>query len=214
MISRIIGRLPSCVALMWQVLACFACSAVWVSTAGAQDGLSGCWTGQLTRDGLAWDVRLHIVRGGGGPIATIGMDALWRARQPLPTFHVNGRTVTFDLPWSLGRFAGQIGSEALTGRVSFEEGRHEALDLKRVSCTTRREEDVTWRTDDVSIAGTLVLPQGNGPFPAVVVLHGGGDSSARAPHTPSGVTTFPAWGLPVSSTTSVATANPRGTGGR
>ncbi len=37
-----------------------------------------------------------------------------------------------------------------------------------------REEEVSFRNGDVTLAGTLVLPRGPGPFPAAVRTHGGG----------------------------------------
>lgn len=37
-----------------------------------------------------------------------------------------------------------------------------------------REREVVIRSGDVRLAGTLTLPAGRGPFPAVVLLHGGG----------------------------------------
>lgn len=37
-----------------------------------------------------------------------------------------------------------------------------------------RKEDVRFRNGDVTLAGTLTLPPGPGPFPAIVLLHGSG----------------------------------------
>lgn len=37
-----------------------------------------------------------------------------------------------------------------------------------------RQEEVAFRSGTVRLAGTLTLPRGRGPFPAVVLLHGGG----------------------------------------
>ncbi|MGO4612553.1 alpha/beta hydrolase family protein [Nocardia sp. 2YAB30] len=37
-----------------------------------------------------------------------------------------------------------------------------------------KSEDVTYRSDDISIAGTLTEPQGNGPFPAILMITGSG----------------------------------------
>lgn len=39
---------------------------------------------------------------------------------------------------------------------------------------THRDEEVTFRSGSVTIAGTLSLPSGSGPFPAVVLLSGSG----------------------------------------
>ena len=161
-------------------LVALACVLVPGSSAGAEEGLVGCWSGSLTREGLGWDVHLQVMPADDGLEATLGMDALWRAGQPVPSFRVDEGVVTFDLPWSIGAFRGEPGTEGLTGRVTFEDDRREPLSLKRASCRARRTEEVTWRTDEVAIAGTLVLPPGEGPFPAVVVLHGGGDSSRES----------------------------------
>lgn len=37
-----------------------------------------------------------------------------------------------------------------------------------------RTEAVTWRSGDVTLAGTIYLPRGDGPFPAAVFVHGSG----------------------------------------
>jgi fermentation-respiration switch protein FrsA (DUF1100 family) len=46
--------------------------------------------------------------------------------------------------------------------------------VQAAASDTRRDEDVTFRNGSISIAGTLSLPQGPGPFPAVVLLSGSG----------------------------------------
>lgn len=50
------------------------------------------------------------------------------------------------------------------------------LALVSVGCSYRQEE-VTFRNGDVILAGTLILPSGNGPHPAVVFIHGSGPDS-------------------------------------
>ena len=39
---------------------------------------------------------------------------------------------------------------------------------------TQRDEEVTFRSGSLTLAGTLSLPSGSGPFPAVVLLSGSG----------------------------------------
>jgi len=39
-----------------------------------------------------------------------------------------------------------------------------------------REEEVAYRHGEVALAATLLLPEGDGPFPAVVIAHGSGSS--------------------------------------
>jgi len=151
------------------------------SSAEAQDPLSGCWSAQLERDALRWDIRLDISAGTGDVAATIDVDALWLARQALPSFRVNGRNLRFDLPWDIGEFSGTFDPGRLSGTVTFEDGRASPLTFDPVPCRHRTATDLAWQSGDVTIEGTLTLPPGEGPFPAVVVLHGGGDSSRDSP---------------------------------
>jgi pimeloyl-ACP methyl ester carboxylesterase len=44
---------------------------------------------------------------------------------------------------------------------------------RTVSCMTNSHE-VSWRLDDITMRGTLALPAGDGPFPAVVLVAGSG----------------------------------------
>ena len=165
---------PARVALLLAALAAGS------SSVGAAD-LPGCWSARLGSDGLFWDVGLQITSENGELAATIDMDALWRAREPLPSFRSDGRDVHFGLPWSMGQFVGRFAENRLEGEVTFKNERRAPRELERAPCSEHRGEEIIWRTDDVSIAATLTLPPGPGPFPAVVVLHGGGDSSRDSP---------------------------------
>src|SRR5256885_423084 len=55
-------------------------------------------------------------------------------------------------------------------------GRH--LDGTRMAL---REQELQFRSGDVMLAGTLVLPAGDGPHPAIVVAHGSGDANRDDP---------------------------------
>jgi len=151
------------------------------SSADAQVALAGCWNGQLERDGLRWDIGLDVSEGAGGLVATIDVTSLWLARQELPSFLADERDVQFDLPWEMGGFAGRLDRDRLSGAVTFQDGRRSPLGFDRTPCRTTVATELSWRTDDVAIEGTLTVPSGEGPFPAIVVLHGGGDSSRDSP---------------------------------
>ena len=49
-----------------------------------------------------------------------------------------------------------------------------AAGASAASAQTPRDEDVSFRNGSFTIAGTLSLPAGAGPFPAVVLLSGSG----------------------------------------
>lgn len=150
------------------------------SSADAQEAVAGCWSGQLERDALRWDVGLDVSEGAGGLVATIDVAALWLARQELPSFRVNGLDLRFDLPWDMGEFSGTIDPGQVSGTVTFEDGRQSPLAFHPIPCRQRVAIDLGWQSGDVTIEGTLTLPPGEGPFPAVAVLHGGGDSSRES----------------------------------
>ena len=40
-----------------------------------------------------------------------------------------------------------------------------------------RQEEVTFKNGDTTLAGTLTLPEGKGPFPAVILLSGSGQQN-------------------------------------
>ena len=52
-----------------------------------------------------------------------------------------------------------------------------ALALASAGCARYRTEDVTVQSGAVSLGGTLYLPRGRGPHPAIVLIHGSGRST-------------------------------------
>jgi dienelactone hydrolase len=58
-----------------------------------------------------------------------------------------------------------------------------------------RETEVTVKTGEWSLPGTLTIPKGDGPFPAVVLLHGSGPLDRDSTIGPNKVFRDLAWGL-------------------
>lgn len=79
---------------------------------------------------------------------------------PTPTYRPDSLRAAFDAPVSAGD---------LTGRGAWVD----------VGPYARRE--VTWRSDDLTVSGVLFKPDGDGPFPAVVLNHGYIDPAVYAP---------------------------------
>src|SRR5687767_2374358 len=72
-------------------------------------------------------------------------------------------------------FTGRIEGDSLRGTLE-EEGEVGWFAFARVEGVESRgrEEEVRFRNGEVELAGTLLLPDGPGPHPAVVFLHGSG----------------------------------------
>ena len=72
-------------------------------------------------------------------------------------------------------FKGQLRGDSLTG--VFLEGTNEGLFAyvrAKPAVATFEEREITFRNGDLTLAGTLLLPRGQGRVPAVVFLHGSG----------------------------------------
>lgn len=87
---------------------------------------------------------------------------------------VAGPTVLADSPVELSLSFVKDSNGAVTG-VWVRDGDSAPVLAPRVS--TGRREDVTLRRGDVTLRGTVWLPAGKGPFPAVVYAHGSGPAT-------------------------------------
>ncbi|OQA43448.1 MAG: Alpha/beta hydrolase family protein [Chloroflexi bacterium ADurb.Bin325] len=75
-------------------------------------------------------------------------------------------------------FDGALAGDAIAG--TFEQAGYKgAFELARVKAEAPpyAAEEVTFRNGDITLAGTLTLPEGQGPFPAVVLITGSGAST-------------------------------------
>jgi len=163
-------------------------------------GLDGDWDGALTvTAGMKLRLALHIETGPRGTMArlrsidqqsTMAVSSLSRTGDKVrveikvigavfdASLDPKGQTLTGT--WTQG---GQPLPLALTRRAA---GQAEAV-LKRPQTPVKpypyREEQVTFEdaAGHVKLAGTLTLPQGAGPFPAVVLVSGSGPNTRNEP---------------------------------
>jgi pimeloyl-ACP methyl ester carboxylesterase len=164
-------------------------------------GLDGDWDGVLT---MGLDVRLrvalHVVTDARGSHATL--DSIDQGAMGLPISAItrDGEKTSFEIKTIQGRFEGVLdaSSQTLTGQWS-QLGRGVALVLTRrpigqaqavlnrpqtpVKPYPYREEEVTFdnAAEHVTLAGTLTLPLGEGPFPVVVLVAGSGPNTRDEP---------------------------------
>jgi pimeloyl-ACP methyl ester carboxylesterase len=157
----------------------------------AQD-LVGDWRGTLKAGAAELRLVLHVVRRNGELSATLDSIDQGANGIPVTSIALKGTTVTFVIESIQGSYEGRINTEgtAIDGMWSqagamlplmLERAKGAAsLQLRRPQHPVKpypyREEEVTYRNQEAgfSLAGTLTVPAGKGPFPAVVLITGSG----------------------------------------
>ncbi len=143
--------------------------------------ISGAWEGSISISGVVLDINVNfIVDDSGAYEASMDIPVQGAFGMELENVFVRGDSVGFDLPSNLGEasFAGLIEGDLISGVFS-QGGVDGSFELQRVSETAMEEIpyteiEVTITGEDVSLAGTLTIPEGAGPFPAVILFTGSG----------------------------------------
>jgi pimeloyl-ACP methyl ester carboxylesterase len=151
-----------------------ACS----SESGTEKSSAGRWAGEIgpveDRRELAVWLRPHGTNWRG----TIDVPSAGLIEEPLASVSPVGDSVTFVLATDLGEsiFRGRLVNDQIEGFATIGP-QSASFSLARVSDPppTKRELEARFANGDVQLAGTLFLPMGAGPFPAVVFLHASGD---------------------------------------
>ena len=160
--------------------------------AAAPSDIDGAWLGTLDAGPVKLRVVFHITNTANGLTAT--MDSLDQGAKGMPATTVsrNGSSLKIELKGIGGTFEGTIGDDrtAIEGTWTQGGGRL-PLVLKRVKDTAElelrrpqnptkpypyREEDVAYsnKAAGITLAATLTIPPGKGPFPAVLLITGSG----------------------------------------
>lgn len=154
--------------------------------------IDGAWMGTLDTGAVKLRVVFHIVNTADGPTAT--MDSLDQGMHGLPMSSVsrNGVALKMEANKIGGVFEGAIAPDlsSIDGKWTQGGGTlplvlkpvkdKTQLELKRPQNPVKpypyREEEVSYenKVQNVTLAGTLTIPQGKGPFPVVLLITGSG----------------------------------------
>lgn len=159
-------------------------------------GLVGRWEGALRVGETALPLVVRVSEGPDGLIAVMDSPAQGARDMPITGLSEAGGTVRFAIPSVGGRFEGARSADGSTWTGSWSQGGAGLpLILTRVATTAEVAapvaparpqtpvppfpyvaEDVTFANAGagITLAGTLTMPEGDGPFPAVVLLTGSG----------------------------------------
>jgi dienelactone hydrolase len=152
---------------------------------GAGASLEGNWVGQWVRDKAALEVTIQFARTADSYQGSFDSERLRVIGIPFRNVKFQAPRVSWELVGdeSTTAFEGDLHDDELRGR--FRDGGAEgtfSLTRARSLPERPREESVSFRNGAVTLAGTVVLPQGKGPFPGVVFLHGSGPEGRWASH--------------------------------
>lgn len=149
---------------------------------GAEEfDITGHWEGKVTIVGIDLAIMVDFTREGDGPLAgTMDVPEQGAFSMPLVGVAVNGDSVRFDLPSNVGlaSFRGTGADGILQGSYSqggydgtFELRRAEPVSLEPLPYS---EEDVLIDGSGCTLAGTMTIPEGEPPFPGIILYTGSG----------------------------------------
>jgi uncharacterized protein len=167
--------------------------------------VEGLWQGAIETHGLRLRFQLHVSHDPEGSLIA-ALDSLDQGVSGLPANHVTLKDPVFhfEIPSVAGVYEGTLNAtkNAITGKWSQTSADNLPLDFKRsdqalelrrpqtpVAPLPYSEQEVTFENSagGVSLAGTLTVPKGNGPFPAALLIAGSGPQDrdeAIANHRP------------------------------
>jgi pimeloyl-ACP methyl ester carboxylesterase len=149
--------------------------------------LAGHWEGRLHTPGAGLVVKLDLTHDADGWSGTIDIPAQGAKGLPLGHFEQDGANLRFQILEVPGEptFTGELTDGKLAGvftqagaTLTFELGRDPIEPPKRPQEPKPpfpyRVEEVRYGHGEISLAATLTVPEGEGPFPAVLLITGSG----------------------------------------
>lgn len=129
--------------------------------------------------GDAWPLRVHLHRQGDSVSAALDLPELGMAWQPTPA-HVHGDSLSVEIPFGLGTFTGVPRGDSLRAHRVASSGDTLRLLARRGAAFPMVREEVRFRNGPATLVGVLVRPAGDGPHPAVVLVHGSAAQGRRS----------------------------------
>lgn len=157
----------------------------------AQADPAGRWQGVIGPDSLDLKIRVTLQRDAGALAGTLDIPVQGLLEHPLADVTLSGSTLSFKLPGIPGdpQFAGEVTPERIEGEFtqsgqSFPFFLERSDDAAETAADLRpqeprppfpyRSEEVRYASLGATLAGTLTLPAGDGPFAALLLITGSG----------------------------------------
>ena len=160
----------------------------------AQHKLDGLWGGKIVSSGLEMDVNFKIEHEANRVLLSVPYNKL--SDQAGMGLEIKGDSVFFDYSNFNASYRGLYNEEKkeITGEWT-QQGRSTSLDLKRVSEKAKvvrlqevkppfpyTYEHVKFHNDEalLDLAGTITIPEGEGPFPLAILISGSGPQNRNS----------------------------------
>lgn len=161
--------------------------ALLAGAAAAQPNPAGSWQGAIELPGAALEIRATFAVEGAALTGTLDIPAQGLIGFALAPVTLDGDALRFGMPGVPGDplFEGTVGAERIEGTFT-QGGQAFPFFLERAAAAANLrpqepqppfpylEEEVTFANGDVTLAGTLTLPEGDGRVPAVLLITGSG----------------------------------------
>lgn len=161
---------------------------LFINSSFAQE-ITGTWNGLLSVQGTQLRLTFHVNEAENGYSATMDSPDQEAFGIPASSTHFESALITIEVANIGIKYTGTL--EAGTIKGTFQQGAFEApMNLSRESVTPEKPnrpqepvapfpyltEEVTFYnpTDAINLSGTLTLPEGEGPFPAAILISGSG----------------------------------------
>lgn len=137
--------------------------------------IDGSWAGEMEYCGVSQSFRLRVDEDT-EHAAWIDLPAVGMLDIPIEAFDYDAPDVAFDLPLERGRVDGTAYDNRIVGTTGTEylSDFEVTVTLERSAPPTRpyREEQFSFTNGEVRLEGTVTIPEGSGPHPAIVIAHG------------------------------------------
>jgi pimeloyl-ACP methyl ester carboxylesterase len=158
--------------------------------ADAAPSLAGAWSGELDVNGIKLPIVFHVVETDGALSATVDSPSQGALGIPVSSASLREGKVEFESTAVKADFQGELAADGMSIRGTWRQGGASLpLVLSRGEPAAKRgdrqepeppfpysveEERIAGGAKGVVLSGSLVIPAGKGPFPAVVFVTGSG----------------------------------------
>lgn len=166
-----------------------ATTATNTDTAPSAPDITGRWEGAITVLGADLAIVVNFNDETGELVGTIDVPQQSATGIPLHDISYQYPAVYFEMLDGLrkathdgqlaadGTISGEFKQSGVTGSFTLQRAEAPPPTVEVVEDVPYRQEEVTFDNGDFTLAGTLTLPEGDGPFPALVLISGSGQQN-------------------------------------